>query len=71
MKFKVGDTYKDRGGHEYRLIAYVPEARESTQLIFLGLETWAIKRRYPCGSRFADRENDYDILPPVVEVEDE
>jgi len=71
MKFKIGEIYKDRIGREYRFIAHVPEARESSQLVFLGFETSDIKRRYPCGSRFADRENYYDILPPVVEVEDE
>ena len=64
MKFKVGEIYKDRDGMEYRFIAYVPEAMESVQLIFMGLETLDIKGRYSSGARYDNRENSYDILPP-------
>ena len=64
MKFKVGEIYKDREGGEYRLIAYIPETREASQLMFLELVTLYIVCRYPNGNCYLDGENNNDILLP-------
>ena len=64
MKFKIGDTYKDRAGDEYRFIAYVPEAREPTQLIFVEVENGCIRYRYSDGGCNPYTTDDRDILPP-------
>ena len=69
MKFKVGGIYKDREGREYKFIAYVPEAIEESQLIFMGPNERGpndrgVNTRYLNGNIYSDCPNNYDIIPP-------
>ena len=64
MKFRVGEIYKDREGREYKFIAYIPEAIESSQLIFLGVAHGGVHTRFTDGAAARSANSSDDILPP-------
>jgi len=64
MKFKVGQVYKDREGNEYRLIAFVPEAVEYSQAIFMDLKELDMHWKYSDGATHRLSLSNSDILPP-------
>lgn len=63
MKFKVGDTYKDRVGNDYKFIVHIPVAINSAQAIFMHVRDGDIYTRYADGTCDPSTKHVGDILP--------
>ena len=68
MNFKIGEIYKDREGGDYKFIAFVPEASEYSQAIFLDLKDLDMSWRYPDGTVHPNSFSNGDILPPEMKT---
>lgn len=62
-KFKVGETYKNRKGRSYRIIAVVPDAAPEYRVVALELDNKYITTRHDDGRLARYAEAPADLLP--------